>query len=179
MEKKAKIILLQSNPNDETTNGIFLKNRNWYHLYIVNNDEIKEGDYGYYEMSNGWYDISKIDDRVNDSDIYLGYKKIIATTDTSLETHEFEEFGFGASMDKYINLPQIPKSFIDKYITEYNKGNVIEDVLVDYELLAKCGNVLLPCSPHNNKDNSDMSIYSEYLKISKDNTITISKVKNS
>ena len=30
-------------------------------------------------------------------------------------------------------MPQTPKSFIQKFIEEYNKGNVITEVMVEYE----------------------------------------------
>ena len=46
-------------------------------------------------------------------------EKIIATTDISLV--------------KEYNLPQPSQQFIQKYIEEYNKGNIITDVLVEYE----------------------------------------------
>lgn len=99
-----------------------------FHLYIISDDEIGEGDY---------------------QDV-----KVIASTDKSL------------------GLPQPSKSFIDKYITEYNKGNIIEDVLVEYCLRATCDcdfNDMCKCG-----DMKPMML----PKISKDNTITISKVKN-
>ena len=75
-------------------------------------------------------------------------EKIIATTDISLV--------------KEYNLPQPSQQFIQKYIEEYNKGNIITDVLVEYEYLLDDRAVL----PYWN------------LKVNtKDNTITIKKLK--
>ena len=75
-----------------------------------------------------------------------GYKEILSSTDASL------------------GLPQPSQQFIEKYIEKYNKGNVITDVLVEYEYLLDDRAVL----PYWN------------LKINtKDNTITIKKIKDS
>ena len=66
-------------------------------------------------------------------------------------------------------------SFIQKYIEEYNRGNIITDVLVEYELISNeeyFGNTINP--------DDDVPYFDERLKInSKDNTITIKKVKDS
>ena len=68
------------------------------------------------------------------------------------------------SMSLGENLPQPSQQFIQKYIEEYNKGNVITDVLVEYDYLLDDRAVL----PYWN------------LKVNtKDNTITIKKVKDS
>ena len=52
-------------------------------------------------------------------------EKIIATTDISLV--------------KEYNLPEPSQSFIQKYIEEYNRGNIITDVLVEYEIKSNAG----------------------------------------
>ena len=57
-------------------------------------------------------------------------KKIIATTDSSLRTMIPDMSGFPS----YLVIPSIPQSFIDKYVNEYNKGNKIEDAMVEYGL---------------------------------------------
>ena len=73
-----------------------------------------------------------------------GYKEILSSTDASL------------------GLPQPSQQFIEKYIEEYNKGNVITEVLVEYVYLLDDRTVL----PYWN------------LKVNtKDNTITIKKLK--
>ena len=118
MEKKCKIIYLNN------------------FIYILNEDEIKEGDWfigdnisikqctlnngGNINFKGGWYSGS------------TNCKKIIATTDTSLNYIEHDDtvpYPKGVQ----IRLPQPSQQFTTKYIEEYNKGNVITDVLVEYE----------------------------------------------
>lgn len=57
-------------------------------------------------------------------------RKIIATTDTSLE---IVSKGINPVYEK---LPQPSQQFIEKYIDSYNKGEIITDVLVEYEEMA-------------------------------------------
>ena len=71
-----------------------------------------------------------------------------------------------ASTDPTLKLPQIPIEFINKYISEYNKGNKIEEVLVGYDELRV------------EQQDSDIWLLKKKLKI-KDNTITIKEVKDS
>ena len=90
-----------------TTDGIEVPNPQ--HLYIISDDEIKEGDWycspmGIISRYNG---IEKLPSN---------WRKIIATTEESS------------------GLPQPSKQFIEKYIEEYNKGNIITDVLVEYNI---------------------------------------------
>ena len=78
-------------------------------------------------------------------------------------------------MDADNNFPTPSQQFITKYIEEYNKGNIIADVLVEYkrvfETVAK-GMIGHP--------EDDISWWNEKLKINpKDNTITIKKLKDS
>lgn len=115
------------------------------HLYFLSNEEIKEGDWQVHwsnDLNN--YIISQHK---------LGKStglKVIATTDKSL------------------NLPQPSQSFIEKYISEYNKGNKIEEVMVEYELF------------DNGWDSSVVTNRVHKIKVNlKDNTITIKSVKNS
>lgn len=124
-----------------------------YHLYILSDEEIKEGDWCFYEKENRCFQATFTD--VNN--IYAknpayrveGIKKIISTTDTSL------------------GLPQPSQSFIKKYVEGYNSDNVIEDVLVQYDMV----NI--------NHDTDFMHKYVPELKVDLDNTITIKKTKDS
>ena len=85
-------------------------------------------------------------------------EKIIATTDISLV--------------KEYNLPEPSQSFIQKYIEEYNRGNIITDVLVEYDSHPTIGKII------DNIAYTGMDI--EFLKINpKNNTITIKKAKDS
>lgn len=85
------------------------------HLYITSSDKIKEGDW-YYDSG----DVNFICKGFKHTTNNYNRLKIIATTDPELHTSDVSKIGF---------------SFIDDYITEYNKGNVIKEVNVDYEEL--------------------------------------------
>jgi len=159
------------------------------HLYITSDDEIKEGDKIYNIEFNKIFTVKSIYETVlheqaisfleggigNKKDC----KKIIATTDTSLsETHK-QLVKVSETTTKVIdNLPQPSQQFVTKYIEEYNKGNVIKDVLVEYENICQCSNYIEHSYRVDNKECSDDKGYK--LKInSKDNTITIKKLKDS
>ena len=129
--KRAKVVMLPTNEktNIINTNQGLLYNSNDYiginqHLYIISDDEIKEGNY---------YIIDDIPELLKNNglkfiDDYC--KKVIATTDTSLYTHQKETVSLP---ERVFYLPHPSQQFIQKYIEEYNKGNVITAVLVDYE----------------------------------------------
>jgi hypothetical protein len=170
-------------------------------LYIVSDDEIKEGDWCY-DIHN--YRPVRYSHRV--SGLYFvrstkytkesdGYsversqlKKIIATTDTSLDCgkalhgdfclnyiDKSIKFQRGEYLKSHKILPQPSQQFIEKFVESY-KGEVITDVLVAYEEYS---------------DIYDKSFLEEgytvgiaprklRLKVNpKDNTITIKKLKDS
>ena len=119
MWKECNIHLLPSNEKSEislgnTGKGIILHenikpdytNRTYQHLYITDDSEIREGDWIIWN--------SKVVQAIN-TKYHKTTKKIIATTDTSL------------------NLSQIPKQFIEYYISEYNAGRKIDKVDVEFE----------------------------------------------
>ena len=86
-----------------------------------------------------------------------GYREVLATTDETL----YLTFNNGKTDLKFV-LPKPSNSFISKYIEEYNKGNIITDVLVEYNYFLD--------------DNSVLPYWN--LKVNpKDNTITIKKLK--
>ena len=141
--EKAKAVMLPTNESSKIENLVTYQKRNlakvikeginpkdstvqFWNLYIISDDEIKKGDYVYVACSEvNVYEIRQITEYYNGqflfndkSQIDMNYcKKIIATTDVSL------------------GLPQPSQQFIQKYIEEYNKGNIITDVLVEYETL--------------------------------------------
>ena len=190
-EKKCKVLLLPTNKPSKLGNlatyqgkslakvikeGVNLKNTTvqFWNLYIISDDEIKEGDW----FINDLNQIKKCTSR--DTEGYIDFeggfntkpsscKKIIATTDSSLwrPSHKYAS--------DVILLPQPSQQFIEKFIEEYNRGNVITDVLIEYELISNeeyFGNTINP--------DDDVPYFDERLKInSKDNTITIKKVKDS
>lgn len=114
-------INLNSSPNFKSflSAGIVLRepynmtceNKN---LYIISNDEIKEGDY-YYRQGLKCIDQCSNEEHgeVLSKDKYC--KKVIASTDSSL------------------GLPMIQESFINHYVESYNKGEVITSVQIEFE----------------------------------------------
>jgi hypothetical protein len=152
---------VESNPNSNSN----VKNMN---LYIITDDEIKESEFGVNLSSGSLFKVLKVRNEGYDVEWITGGnignniefnsiaepKKIIATTNTSLN----EESRFNGKAWENL-LPQPSKSFINKFIEEYNKGNIITDILVEYN-----------------------DIYSDLFELKvnpKDNTITIKKIKNS
>ena len=151
------------------------------HLYFLSDEEIKEGDW-YYTPYNScpFGDTSGVNQCHNPKALDEGCHKIIASTDLSLFTStklsdHNPKFPEDADV---INayLPQPSQAFIEKYVAEYNKGNIIIDIDVEYELKPiskklpfEYGNLIDANNPLNHQ-----------LKInSKDNTITIKKIKDS
>ena len=149
-EGKGKLIFTDSNIRTPTQ---------LQHLYIISDDEIKENNTHFYNPYSGQLHISG-----NHTDYIAinknGCKKIIATTDVSL------------------GLPQPSQQFIQKYIEGYNKGNVITDVLVEYQTDFKSETKLYMLGIGDNPD--DFEYGEPTVKINpKDNTTTIKKVKDS
>lgn len=129
------------------------------HLYFLSDEEIKEGDWMYNPERE-----PSILQCVGKGSL-RGWKKIISTTDNSLE--KICEYESGT----WLRLPQPSTSFIEKFVEEYNKGNVITEVMVEYETITKRYG---SCSI-----GEGVTMNVEQLKVSKDNTITIRKVKDS
>ena len=143
------------------------------HLYIISDDEIKENGTHFYNPHSG---------QLHKSGSHTDYKavnnnsckKIIATTDISLEPRNL----YGNSGLFKTKLPQPSQQFIEKYIEEYNRGNIITDVLVEYQTDFKSETKLYMLSIGDNPD--DFEYGEPTVKINpKDNTITIKKVKDS
>ena len=135
------------------------------HLYITSDEKIKEGN---------WYidDCDKIRNSVTSDEEYwdrrFGYKKIIASTDPALYTEDTKDKLCG------ISFPKLSQSFIEKYIEEYNKGNIITEVIVEYE-----DNGSEEWFGDNYEGEPVWNEKIEPKVNSKDNTITIKKVKDS
>jgi hypothetical protein len=151
------------------------------HLYIISDDEIKKGD---------WYINTNLNTVIQCKDLSTIKnkplrKKIIATTDTSLIYNRKQLYDNGL-LDKdeqcfYKELPQPSQQFIEKYIESYNKGEVITDVLVEYEKVVEMRQGYPKPSTANSKTEWNYDkIISYNLKVNpKDNTITIKKLKDS
>lgn len=189
--KKARVIMLPT--SQKINRGIWLRKKNsfddpylffnmivpptqsnecYQHLYIISDEKPKAGDW-YYIYIKGLHSNPQINQLLK-SDIESGLyekwkadcKKIIATTDTSLIFKK----GYSVSQGEYNeSFPQPSKEFIKKYVDSYNKGEVITDILVEYE------NYIL-----NQSRIGLANVTLQRLKInSKDNTITVKKLKDS
>ena len=128
-----------------------------YELYITSNEEIKKNDWviNYSGVIAQWGGLGDLH----------GCKKIIATTDTSLKVIKLSNLGENW---KDIPLPQPSQEFIRYFIEEYNKGNVITKVMVEYNYELS-----------NDEDEQGNLIPDIYLKINSDNTINIKPIKDS
>ena len=137
-EGKGKLIFIDSNIRTPTQ----LQN-----LYIISDDEIKEGDWVYDDYKKC---LLQAIDKANTTFFNMSlhkYKKIIATTDTSLDKYIWKQTNkkskpynvqqnIETTKKVFISLPQPSQQFIEKYIEEYNRGNIISDVLVEYDLIS-------------------------------------------
>ena len=155
----------------------------YFHLYIISDDEIKLFDWVYNNKENIVEQITSKTQLIfvlEENKENQTFKKIIATTDESLyfkDTNKNPKQYMGSYMSMSLGerLPQPSQQFIQKFVEEYNKGNIITDVLVEYN----CGDShcsLFGCQKHLGCKNESI----QTVKINpKDNTITIKKVKDS
>jgi hypothetical protein len=157
------------------------------HLYILSREEIKTGDYAYHWIlgpgkiiiEHGIECFQTLPNK-NGGSVTTPWKrnleddllKVIATTDKSLTIYIKQ-------LDKttpiWSNLPEPSQGFIDKFISEYNKENKIEHVMVEYERGYEGMNGFIK----SDKEISSDKIIHEIKINTKDNTITIKPVKNS
>lgn len=121
------------------------------HLYITSDKEIEKGDWYITNYVNEPNEVerNKIIKSKNNKKLHYKYSKIIATTDISL------------------NIPLIPQSFIEKYIKEYNKSNIITEVNVEYQEILDMSIV----------ENTNKTI--NILKVDTNNIINIYSIKDS
>lgn len=97
------------------------------HLYILSDEPIKEGDWvmgGLNDIIQQWQ-----------SNFTANWKKIIFTTDSSLRKNEYSKFRSccKSKEDCQCFLPQPSQEFIKYFIEQYNLGNIITEVQVEYE----------------------------------------------
>lgn len=172
MFKKVKVVMLTANEKAKicldytklTLHQTTLINctQSWQHLYFLSDEEIKEGDYVIEDIGGVVYG------PIDRESIVENPKKIIATTDTSLRLTEIVKEDDSIEFPYITSLPQPSQSFIQKFVEEYNKGNVITEVMVEYEW------------NKTDKKIRQVEIFDDVLKINpKDNTITIRKIKDS
>lgn len=149
------------------------------HLYILSDEKPKKGNWVYNPIQNIIF-------QVKTKEIHYTNKKIIATTDTSL-------YQYGMHSEGRIKIPftQISQDFIEYFIKEYNKGNIITEVDVEYNEInisaCTCDNLDCPNSYYDGIDYACSKKFEDgnfwkkeiELKLSKDNTITIHPIKDS
>ncbi len=121
-----------------------------HHLYILSDDKIEDGDWC---VRDGIVD--QCNSKMNSFTLWgKNAKKIIATTNSLKPNRQ------GVIPQSIISfLPKLDESFIKYYIEQYNKGNIITDVMVEYE--------------HNLDIKQKWDLAKWLLKVSSDNTITI------
>lgn len=100
------------------------------HLYFVSEDKVNEGDWCVQMVSGTPTKVVK----VNKSDLIHVefYKKIISTTDRTLKT----DYDGKSPITTYwggVELHKIPQEFIERFINDFNKGNVITEVNIEFE----------------------------------------------
>ena len=171
MYKKCKVVILAQKKLDNsivlhtgghpTRNTQVLTN---YNLYILSDDEIKEGDWCIMldSFNHVFSNPQQYLGEEKGHHLNKGLKKIIASTDSSLNKEPFIDWEC-----RYKPIPYIPQSFIDKCVSEYNKGNKIEEVMVEYEGFDNLNSM------------NDSSILGIILNLNPDNTINIKSVKDS
>ena len=141
-EKESRLALQPLNNKLELYYNAFNENGS-RHLYIISDDEIKEGDwYMSYNAKTKEYTISKADTKFNEGNnpnnidkrsfVYEYWNKtIVATTDESISRNSDIKMSIKDALN---TLPQLPESFIQAYIKAYNEGNPITEVALEMEL---------------------------------------------
>jgi len=165
---------------ERSMNGMNIANPQY--LYIISDENIKEGDWYYTPSKRSIEQCVKkiliIKDSIND----IKQLKIIASTDSSLSiplmSVKWVQLDFSnnakpkdltePTVIESKTLPTLSKEFISLYIEEYNKGNVIEEVEVEY----------YPADEEWN-DNTGSYEIAEALKLNSNNEISIKLIKES
>ena len=199
MYKKCKVVMLPTDNKSKILkqldannhlipapdyNWTLTKNWKYQHLYILSSDEIKEGEWCYQtvikQIIHCPFDTKSQDKFIGD----FRYNKVIATTDSSLIIYNRPQVR--GAVAHHSLLPSIPQSFIDKYVSEYNNGRSLEEVMVEYEY-AKDNQTYYGCKCtegfqglcDNSFDDDQLCKLAIKLKLNSDNTINIKSIKDS
>jgi hypothetical protein len=122
-DKKAEFFIvnhLRGFKDKLVLNGIF------HHLYILSDDKIKKSDWYWSKLHNALFQA------ISDEQYFENEFKVITTTDKSLLLPIPEELAEYPHSYTQKPIPQLSQSFIGHFITEYNKGNIITEVEVEY-----------------------------------------------
>lgn len=140
------------------------------HLYFLSDEEIKEGDWFLTDDRLNIYENNGIPIWELHKCTSITNKWIKADNDDSIGYNPNWSKKINASTDKSLNLPEPSPSFIQKFIEEWNKGNKITEVMVEYEKLY---------SYEATDQFDEVGFCGIKPKIDKNNQITITKVKDS
>lgn len=158
-------IITNKNFDDKCQEVLNKSSKNPQHLYILSDEEIKEGDWYYSVASNKVFKTIEVKiDRIyfnrQECSEPVNCKKIIATTDILLTDYVKVEGGFGS----YNKVPRTSDDFIKAFVKAQGK---IDKVLVEYEYKGR-----------EYVDEQDGIGYDKVvLKVAPDNTITIKPIQ--
>lgn len=172
---------LYNSPNDIENDMDLIDNLGWnQHLYILSDEEIKEGDCflgfkaGEIQEEGYWVVVTPQNKKEYvGSGVFVKAVKIIATTNPELYTPEILDSKGNILLEQ--QLPKIYPDFIEAFIKEYNAGNPITEIMVEY----KCN----WCDPEESKQQCKTLITQgkvkcdKQLKLRSDNTIYITKAE--
>lgn len=159
LKKKAQVIMLPKKHSNlslyENKLSLAKANHNGIpdkmipqHLFIVDDSEIKEGDWFINILINKPFQCVEILDNLIHYRTELGStvihindcKKVIATTDKNLKFEinnsgwkSSQENGWNEYKPEYKQLPSPSEQFIQKYVESYNKGCEISEINIDYQ----------------------------------------------
>jgi hypothetical protein len=185
MRKTVKVVMLPTENKSQiqksnTTHRLFYdidvtNDKTYQHLYLISDEEIKEGDWYYDVIEKEIFQRTLPED-----DQYTHDKKIIATTDKSLTEccKGVHRIGEGCNLNNSCNFPdcrpaKIPQSFIEAYVKAEGK---IDEVQVEY-------NEKYYYNVDELRDRSRRGLQlkyfkPEFIKTREDNTVIISKSKD-
>ena len=143
--------------------GLATKYFKKHNLYLTSDEKIEDGD---------WYidDTNAIRQSITSDKDYWDrrkdYRKIIATTDKSITIKTENDYNGKLIWNE--PLPQIHESFIKEYVKECKAGNIITDVLVEYEV-ANCANIDVynQCEGHKHTYKVKIENYTVNIKLKK------------
>lgn len=183
-EKKIKVVMLATDKPSKL--GLVTVDNRLYqfeqavkhegqHLYFLSDEKIKEGDWVLHKNIYGNFSppekVIKVDGDTIECGIVFGsragvtkngagFYKIIASNNPELNGKYSIPHPSNTRNQIVTELPRPSNSFMQKFVEEYNKGNIIEEVMVEY-------------GEHRSKQ-GDFEGY--FLKVASDNSITIKPV---
>ena len=146
-------------------------------IYILNNEIADKGDYTIYHGKV--YQVLGEKNTYIETDVAWLYPesnklyKIIATTDKLVVGYIQQQ---NNEVDIVKTLPQPSEAFIKAYIEAYNNGNPITEVMIEFYDWSDCPK---EAKIHTMTESNWGTQYVGKLKVDKNNTITIRKIKDS